>query len=163
MNSGSRSVPHPPMAEPDDLPERPRPRALIRWLAVGVGGALGGLARYLLTVAIPESRDGLPWTTLVINVVGAFALGALSAVLAEHPDAPRWLRPLIGTGLLGGFTTFSAYALAIDDRFGLLGGSADPGLAWLGLALALLVGPLAAALGLMTVPAVRFHRQGGRR
>lgn len=78
---------------------------------VAVGGALGALARYGLSVALPASPAGMPVATLLTNLSGCLALGVLAG---SRPDAP-WLRPFLGTGVLGGFTTFSAFALQTDQ------------------------------------------------
>lgn len=76
-------------------------------LAVAVGGALGATARYALTAAEPHG-SGFPWATFAINVGGSFLLGLLPALgtVLRH----RLLPPLLGTGVLGGFTTLSAYS-----------------------------------------------------
>lgn len=76
-------------------------------LAVSVGGALGALLRYSLTLAEPDA-SGFPWTTFTINLVGAFLLALLpaSARVRRHPLLP----PLLGTGVLGGFTTLSTWS-----------------------------------------------------
>lgn len=89
---------------------------------VAAGGTVGVLARDLLTRAV--GATSWPVATFAINLVGAFALGLLLASLRRHgPDAGRLLhaRLLLGTGVLGGFTTYSALAvgtveLAQDDR-----------------------------------------------
>ena len=79
-------------------------------LHVALGGALGASARYLVGVgAVRLLGHGFPWATLVVNVLGSLAMGALVALLAQK-DATR-LAPLLMTGLLGGFTTFSAFSL----------------------------------------------------
>jgi CrcB protein len=80
-------------------------------MAVLVGGSLGTGARAAIDLALLESH---PWQTLGINLVGAFALGLL--VTRAWPVAPAWLRAGLGTGLLGGFTTFSALALALAQQ-----------------------------------------------
>ena len=80
---------------------------------VFVGGALGSLSRYLLALALP----GL-WPVFVVNTVGSFALGLLLGSLAPHQ---RGVRLLVGTGFLGGFTTYSAFALDAV-QLGLVGG-----------------------------------------
>lgn len=81
---------------------------------VALGGAGGTSARYLLTELLPT--PGFPFVTLLINVVGALLLGALVGLLGRlavtRPVASDGLRLLLGTGLLGGFTTYSA--LAVD-------------------------------------------------
>lgn len=76
-------------------------------LAVGIGGALGASARYLLGEALPDG-NGFPWTTFAVNVAGSFLLGALPALALarRRPEVAQ----LLGSGLLGGFTTLSLYA-----------------------------------------------------
>ena len=79
-------------------------------LHVALGGALGASARYLVGVgAVRFLGHGFPWATLVVNVLGSLAMGALVVLLAQK-DATR-LASLLMTGLLGGFTTFSAFSL----------------------------------------------------
>ena len=79
-------------------------------LQVALGGALGASARYLTGRAtLHLFGPGFPWGTLVVNVVGSFLMGVLVVALA-HLSANR-LAPLLMTGLLGGFTTFSAFSL----------------------------------------------------
>ena len=80
-------------------------------LAVFVGGLVGTLLRLLLDLAVPHGDGGLPVSTLIVNVVGAFALGLLTARLWPRASAP--LRALLGPGLLGSFTTFSAVAVSL--------------------------------------------------
>ncbi|MGD9486203.1 CrcB family protein [Streptomyces sp. TRM70308] len=82
-----------------------RPRVLA---AVALGGALGGLARYGLTRLWPPG-GGFPWAMLLVNLAGCALIGVLMAVL-DARGAPALTRPLLGVGLLGGFTSFSAYA-----------------------------------------------------
>ena len=79
-------------------------------LHVALGGALGASARFLVGVgAVRLLGHGFPWATLVVNVLGSLAMGALVVLLAQK-DATR-LAPFLMTGLLGGFTTFSAFSL----------------------------------------------------
>jgi CrcB protein len=88
----------------------------LRWryiLLVFVGGSLGTAARYLLSVVIP-SWHGIPLPTLAVNIVGAFVLGfLLEALVRRGPDEGirRDVRLLVGTGVLGGFTTYSTFAV----------------------------------------------------
>ncbi|WP_109472844.1 fluoride efflux transporter FluC [Ornithinimicrobium cavernae] len=93
---------------------RPTP-ALV--LAVALGGAVGTTGRYAVTQLI-GSAPLLPWATLVVNVTGAFLLGLLlerlARVGAETPRR-RLARLGLGTGALGGFTTYSALALEVHD------------------------------------------------
>ncbi|MET4782509.1 CrcB family protein [Glaciihabitans sp. UYNi722] len=93
---------------------RPRPIHL-RWRYLGlvaVGGMIGTAVREALSLVIP-SIAGIPVATFAINIVGAFALGALLETLARRgPDEGRRrkIRLLVGTGVLGGFTTYSSLA-----------------------------------------------------
>jgi fluoride exporter len=84
----------------------------VSWLLVAIGGALGSLARFGVARAWPATPGGFPVPTLTVNLVGSFAIGLLYAWLAARPgisaDGARlfWM-----TGILGGFTTYSAFAL----------------------------------------------------
>lgn len=79
-------------------------------LQVAAGGAFGAVLRYLTGLgAMRLIGPGFPWGTLVVNIVGSFAMGVVVVVLA-HLSATR-LVPLVMTGFLGGFTTFSAFSL----------------------------------------------------
>ncbi|MFW2545229.1 fluoride efflux transporter CrcB [Primorskyibacter sp. 2E107] len=79
-------------------------------LQVALGGALGASARYLIGLTATRLLGkGFPWGTLIVNVLGSFAMGVLVVVLV-HLSANRYA-PLLMTGLLGGFTTFSAFSL----------------------------------------------------
>ncbi|WP_284164970.1 fluoride efflux transporter CrcB [Frigidibacter sp. SD6-1] len=79
-------------------------------LQVALGGALGASARYLTGVAaLRLIGTGFPWATLFVNVAGSFLMGVL-VIWFGHRDLTR-LAPLLMTGLLGGFTTFSAFSL----------------------------------------------------
>nr|WP_274636354.1 CrcB family protein [Microbacterium bovistercoris] len=121
----------------------------LRWSAIGLviaGGAIGTLARYGLSLVLPE-WGGMPVPILLINVVGAFALGWLLSVLGRGgPDVGRrrMLRLFAGTGILGGFTTYSTFAVGADGLF-----AADR--PWLGIAYALatvIVGAAASVAGI---------------
>jgi fluoride exporter len=93
---------------------RPKP-APVSWESIGlvaVGGMVGTGLRYLITVVTPR-WSGVPVATLGINVVGAFLLGVLLELLAERSIDAGWSRRIrlaVGTGGLGGFTTYSALA-----------------------------------------------------
>lgn len=83
----------------------------MQWLAVAVGGAAGALARHGLWLATTRTfGSNFPWGTFVVNVIGCALIGAVFVAIDEHPSEPT-LRALLMTGLLGGFTTFSAFAL----------------------------------------------------
>jgi CrcB protein len=79
-------------------------------LAVAAGGAAGSVARYVIGVLAARALGtALPWGTLAVNILGSFAIGWLAGVLSR--GASDLARPLLLTGFLGGFTTFSAFAL----------------------------------------------------
>ncbi len=80
-------------------------------LGVAGGGALGSLLRFALGRAFPTAPGALPWTTLGINVVGSLALGLLAGLSLARPEGSPALRAFLGVGLLGGFTTFSAFSV----------------------------------------------------
>ncbi len=82
-------------------------------LLVALGGGAGAVARYLVGVqSMRLFGPGWPWGTLIVNLLGGLAMGVLVAVLAlpGGDDQERW-RVLLGVGVLGGFTTFSAFSL----------------------------------------------------
>ncbi|MFJ3585152.1 CrcB family protein [Streptomyces sp. NPDC090127] len=98
---------------------------------VAAGGALGATARYGASLAWPTPDGAFPWTTLTVNATGCAAIGILMVLVAEVATAPPpLLRPFLGTGILGGFTTFSTYAL--DTQRLLSAGDAGRGVAYLG-------------------------------
>ncbi|HEV7471339.1 MAG: CrcB-like protein [Pseudonocardia sp.] len=120
--------------------------------AVAVGGALGALARWAVGLALPGSPGAFPVGTFAINVVGAFVIGALLVVLTELSTPHPLLRPFVATGILGGFTTFSTYA--VDAQRLLRDGH-------VGTAFGYLFGTLAAAL-LATWAGVALARAAGQ-
>lgn len=79
-------------------------------LAITVAGGLGSLSRFGVAQLVGGGPGRFPWATLAVNVVGAAALGAVVALAAARPDAARW-RAIVGVGFLGGFTTFSTFAV----------------------------------------------------
>ncbi|HEY0290936.1 MAG TPA: fluoride efflux transporter CrcB [Hansschlegelia sp.] len=84
---------------------------MIPVLLVALGGALGSVARYLVNVCATRMFGlGFPWGTLTVNVVGGFVMGLLAALLALKGGSQE-LRVFLLTGVLGGFTTFSAFSL----------------------------------------------------
>ena len=78
-----------------------------------LGGALGALARWAVAVALPSSPTGWPWATLLVNLSGCFLLGALFATLAARLPHVSWPRPFLAVGVLGGYTTYSAFAVEV--------------------------------------------------
>ncbi len=105
--------------------------------AISAGGALGAAARYGLLVAFPTEPPGFPWTIFAVNVTGCLLIGALMVLVTDIWPRRRLIRPFVGVGVLGGFTTFSTYSVEIQ---GLVDAQA------LGTAVIYLVGTLVAAL-----------------
>lgn len=82
-----------------------------RALAVAAaGGALGAMARYAVDLAAERLGLALPWATLTINLIGCLLMGVLVSYVLAHPARHLLWRPFLGAGVLGGFTTFSAFA-----------------------------------------------------
>ncbi|MFJ8626515.1 fluoride efflux transporter CrcB [Kitasatospora sp. NPDC093550] len=100
---------------------------------VALGGAIGATARYAAGLGWRTGPTAFPWTTLLVNVVGCAVIGVFLVVVTEGRQAHPLVRPFVGTGVLGGFTTFSTYA--VDVRRLLESGRLGPGLAYLGLTL----------------------------
>jgi fluoride exporter len=103
-------------------PPAPRVRELVAGCVdllpvIAVGGALGSLARWGLAEAFPHAADEVAWGTVIANLVGSLLLGLLMAFVLDVWSHRRYVRPFLGVGVLGGFTTFSTYEL---DTRGLL-------------------------------------------
>ncbi len=127
-------------------------------LLVLAGGVLGTLGRYGVESLLPAG-DGWPWGTLTANVTGAFALGALLETLAQRgPESRvgRRVRLFVGTGVLGGYTTYSTYAVETDRL--LSGGAGFLALSYV--VLTLLAGLGAAAVGVWLAAGRRLVAQG---
>ena len=74
----------------------------------------GALARYGLATAWPHGAPGFPWATLVTNVSGSLLIGVLMVLVTEVLTGRRLLRPFLGVGVLGGYTTFSTYVVDVQ-------------------------------------------------
>jgi len=102
---------------PEELPE-PGPPAASQGrvlVAVAAGGALGAVARYGALVPWPAAGGGFPWTVFVVNVSGCALIGVLMVLTVERGRVTHPLvRPFLGVGVLGGFTTFSTYAADVS-------------------------------------------------
>ncbi|MGW1025455.1 fluoride efflux transporter FluC [Streptomyces sp. NPDC002577] len=80
---------------------------------VALGGAAGAAARYGATLLWPTAPGAFPWTIFAVNAVGCALMGVLMVVITEGRQTHRLVRPFLGTGVLGGFTTFSTYTVDI--------------------------------------------------
>jgi fluoride exporter len=114
------------------------------WSLVGVAGAVGAPVRYVVDVLVAERSAGaFPLGTMVVNVSGAFVLGLIPG-LAMYHGLPKSSREILGTGLVGAYTTFSTFSLETMQL--LEDGELQP--AFTNVAVSLVAGGLAAAAGL---------------
>lgn len=124
--------------------------------AVSAGGALGALTRHGLDALWPPAASGVSWTILAINVSGSLLIGLLMELVAHRWPDNRFVRPFWGVGFLGGYTTFSAYAM--DTVTALERGEPQVALAYLFLTLA---GALTAAWAASSLAHRFLFRSGG--
>ena len=126
-------------------------------LVIGAGGALGAVARWAIGTGAPTPPGHVPWATFAINVTGSAALGVLMVFVVDVWPPRRYVRPFVGVGVLGGYTTFSTFAL--EARGLLVAGHAGVAAGYLaGSVLAGLV-----AVWLAVVATRRALRRGRRR
>ena len=85
----------------------------LAFAAVGAGGAIGALSRWGVDIAVDGLGYPRPYATLTVNVVGCLLMGLLVSYVLSHPARHGLWRPFLAVGVLGGFTTFSAFALDI--------------------------------------------------
>ncbi|MET7876466.1 fluoride efflux transporter FluC [Micromonospora profundi] len=83
--------------------------------AIAAGGVLGALARAGLQHAAPHPPTGFPWATFAVNLSGCLLIGVLMAALGHLGGGHPLARPFLGVGVLGGFTTFSTYAVDVQQ------------------------------------------------
>jgi fluoride exporter len=121
--------------------------------AIAAGGVLGALGRYGLAELLPHRPGQVPWATFLTNVSGCLAIGVLLVVITELRAVHRLTRPFLGTGVLGGYTTFSTYAVETERLL------ADHPV----LALGYLFGTAAAALLAVEGGVILTRAQGRRR
>ncbi|MFF5213656.1 fluoride efflux transporter CrcB [Micromonospora sp. NPDC000442] len=126
--------PQPPV-DPDVDLSVPRQRAELRsgstslLAAIAVGGMVGAVVRHGLAVAFPHPPRGFPWATFAVNVSGCLLIGVLMVLITEAWTAHRLVRPFLGVGVLGGYTTFSTYA--VEAQQAVAAGAARTGLLYL--------------------------------
>ncbi|MFF2372491.1 fluoride efflux transporter FluC [Agromyces sp. NPDC058110] len=114
------------------------------YLAVLVGGLVGTGLRLGWDLALPHDDDAFPFSTLAVNLIGAFVLGWLVGGLWKRHSTPNWVKAGLGSGLLGSFTTMSAVLAAVV----LLTGAGEAWLAALYLGVSVVGGLVLAAAGL---------------
>lgn len=119
-------------------------------LAVALGSAVGGVARYVISGALQRPSNAFPVGTLTVNIVGSFVLGAVVRYTAMSPTFSTEMRLLLGAGFCGGFTTFSTFSV---ETLELLQGGAYAR-AGLYVGLSVLTGLTAAVLGMAVVRTV---------
>jgi CrcB protein len=84
--------------------------------AVALGGAIGASGRYLFNLSMLRLLGmGFPWGTLGVNIIGSFIMGVLAESLALRFNVSAEMRSFLMTGVLGGFTTFSAFSLDVSN------------------------------------------------
>lgn len=79
-------------------------------LAVAIGGMVGSIMRWLMSVWLNPVLSGLPLGTLAVNVIGGYGIGFALAAFLANPATPMEMRLLVTSGFFGGFTTFSAFS-----------------------------------------------------
>jgi len=93
-------------------PDHPYYTRMTPYLLVGIGGAIGAIARYAASVAIGSFANGFPIWTFLVNIIGSVAMGVLIGVLAKYtPQYQNEIRLFVAVGIFGGFTTFSSFSL----------------------------------------------------
>lgn len=85
------------------------------YIAAAIGGALGSVIRVFLTKILPVALYGIPLPILCINVIGSFLMGFFAEYIALSLMPPDYIRYFLLSGLLGGFTTFSAFSLDVGN------------------------------------------------
>jgi fluoride exporter len=113
-----RAMPVDPGLGPSGEEARPLRRTARRgqWdvlAVIAVGGGLGSIARYGMARALPAPAGDFPWATFLTNVLGCFLIGLLMVYVMEIWPPSRYVRPFLGVGILGGFTTFSTYTVEL--------------------------------------------------
>jgi CrcB protein len=114
------------------VPEQRRELRRAPWevlAAISAGGIAGTLARYGLTLAFPHAPGAFPWATFGTNVAGCLLIGVLMVAITEVWQVHWLVRPFLGVGVLGGFTTFSAYIVDVQEA--VAAGAPATGLAYL--------------------------------
>jgi len=117
-------------AEPGQGRGRTRRAELVIVIALACGGVLGAISRYAVSLALPTETARFPWGTFLINISGSAALGFILVLVIEHFPRGRLVRPVIGTGFLGAYTTFSTFTVEAINL--IRAGHPETALAYLG-------------------------------
>lgn len=115
-------------------------RALV---LVALGGVLGAVARAAIEALWPHSPNAIGWATFTINVTGCLLIGALLGAIGRYRPEQELIRPFLGVGVLGGYTTFSTHIVEVQQL--IERGRVELGLAYLALQLG--TGVVAVAVG----------------
>ncbi|WP_405458593.1 FluC/FEX family fluoride channel [Streptomyces sp. NBC_00101] len=154
------SRPGEPRRDEPVLPALPGPREAAVVAVVAAGGALGATARYAATLAWPTGAGAFPWTVLAVNVAGCALIGVLMVLTVELSVVTRpLLRPFLGVGVLGGFTTFSTYAADVSKL--LQRQEAATALAYAALTVVGALGAVGVAAAATRACVARVRRAGG--
>jgi CrcB protein len=124
---------------------------------IAVGGAVGAVGRQLVSEALPGAAQGFPLGTFVVNVSGCVLIGMLMVSIVEVLRPHRLVRPFVGVGLLGGYTTFSTYAVETQRLIQ----ASDPRMAFAYFGATIVGALLAVQAGvlLVRVPRALLHRR----
>jgi CrcB protein len=149
------------------VPTQRREWSTHRWVlpVIALGGILGASARYALELAWPSPDDGFAWATFSTNVSGSLLIGVLMVYVVEVGHAHPLVRPFLGVGVLGGFTTFSTYSVQTNTLLA----EQRPGLAMTYMFGTLMAAMVAVTAGVFLARALRglrrwlaHHREGSR-
>ena len=88
---------------------------MINCLVVGLGGFIGAVLRYLISLIPIKNPESFPVNTFIINIVGAFAIGCIAFIMSKNENIDSRLLLFLKVGICGGFTTFSTFALETSE------------------------------------------------
>ncbi|MGN1481742.1 fluoride efflux transporter CrcB [Porcipelethomonas sp.] len=88
---------------------------MLNCIVVGIGGFIGAVCRYLIGLIPLRVQGGFPVKTLIINIIGAFAIGLITAVAAKRNCGDSYIVLMLKAGVCGGFTTFSTFAFEVSE------------------------------------------------